>query len=153
MFVTANSDRHPSVDGLDPVPSGPIAEGRDIAIGVIEASLATLQVGSAFVASVPFIAPVAGIILQALKMRGVRPDSLHIPRVNKHAKQELKQYREEWDAVMEKLTDIASIVIDVGQSCQAHGLVEQDLPDGVRNILRSLLGCVHMHISKFRYMT
>ena len=39
---------------------------------------------------------------------------------------------------MEKLADIASIVIDVGESCQTHGLVEQDLPDGVRNILKSL---------------
>ena len=39
---------------------------------------------------------------------------------------------------MEKLTDIASIVIDVGDSCQAHGLVEDDLPDGVRKILKSL---------------
>ena len=39
---------------------------------------------------------------------------------------------------MEKLTDIASIVIDVGESCQAHGLAEEDLPDGVRKILKSL---------------
>ena len=54
---------------------------------------------------------------------------------------------------MEKLADIASIVIDVGQSCQTHGLVEQDLPDGVRNILKSLHRCVHRHISRFRYMT
>ena len=39
---------------------------------------------------------------------------------------------------MEKLTDIASIVIDVGESCRTHGLVEEDLPDGVRKILKSL---------------
>ena len=39
---------------------------------------------------------------------------------------------------MEKLADIANIVIDVGESCQAHGLVEEDLPDGVRKILKSL---------------
>ncbi len=39
---------------------------------------------------------------------------------------------------MEKLADIASIVIDVGKSCQEHGLVEGDLPEGVRNVLNSL---------------
>jgi hypothetical protein len=47
---------------------------------------------------------------------------------------------------MEKLADIASIVIDVGESCQAHSLVEEDLPDGVRKILKSLHRYVrHMH--------
>jgi hypothetical protein len=39
---------------------------------------------------------------------------------------------------MEKLADIANIVIDVGESCQEHGLTEDDLPDGVRKILKSL---------------
>ena len=39
---------------------------------------------------------------------------------------------------MEKLIDITSIVIDVGESCQTHGLVEDDLPDGVHKILKSL---------------
>jgi hypothetical protein len=41
-------------------------------MGVLETSLATLQAGSALVSNVPFISPVAGLILQALKMRGVR---------------------------------------------------------------------------------
>lgn len=77
-FVTANSGRYPSVDGLDPVPSGSIGEGRDVAMDIIEASLATLQVGSAFVSNVPFIAPIAGIILQTLKMRCVRFGSLSL---------------------------------------------------------------------------
>ena len=40
-------------------------------MGVVETSLAALQTGSALVANVPFIAPVAGLILQALQMRGV----------------------------------------------------------------------------------
>jgi hypothetical protein len=39
---------------------------------------------------------------------------------------------------MEKLASIASIVIDVGEACQTHGLVEEDLPDGLRGILKSL---------------
>jgi hypothetical protein len=41
-------------------------------MGVLETSLATLQAGSALVSNVPFISPVAGLILQALQMRGVR---------------------------------------------------------------------------------
>ena len=44
----------------------------DVAMSVVETSLAALQTGSALVATVPFIAPVAGLILQALQMRGVR---------------------------------------------------------------------------------
>jgi hypothetical protein len=47
---------------------------------------------------------------------------------------------------MEKLVDIAGIIIDVGESCQAHGLVEEDLPDGVRKILKSL----HMYVGHMR---
>ena len=39
---------------------------------------------------------------------------------------------------MEKLTSIASIVIDVGEACRTRGLVEEDLPDGLRTILKSL---------------
>jgi hypothetical protein len=39
---------------------------------------------------------------------------------------------------MEKLASIASIVIDVGEACQTHGLVEEDLPDGLRALLKSL---------------
>ena len=41
-------------------------------MGVVETSLAALQSGSALVTNVPFISPVASLILQALKMRGVR---------------------------------------------------------------------------------
>ena len=40
---------------------------------------------------------------------------------------------------MEKLTSIASIVIDVGEACRTRGLVEKDLPDSLRVILESLL--------------
>ena len=54
---------------------------------------------------------------------------------------------------MEKLADIASIVIDVGESCQAHGLVEDDLPDGVRKILKSLHRYVGVCSSGLRCLT
>lgn len=50
----------------------------------------------------------------------------------------MKQYKEEWGTVMEKLADIANVIIDVGELCQAHGIVEDNLPDGVRKILKSL---------------
>lgn len=51
-------------------------------MGVIETSLAALQAGSALVSNVPFISPVAGLILQALQMRGVRSDcSSYMSRV------------------------------------------------------------------------
>ena len=43
---------------------------------------------------------------------------------------------------MEKLTSIASIVINVGEACQTRGLFEKDLPDSLRAILKSLLTCV-----------
>ena len=70
--VADNSDCRRSADPSDPISSGSIGGGRDVAMGVIESSLAALQVGSALVTNVPFISPVASIILQALQMRGVR---------------------------------------------------------------------------------
>ncbi len=62
--------------GFDPVSSGPISGGADVAMSVIETSLAALKEGSALIAQVPFVGPVAGLILQALQMRGVRFPSL-----------------------------------------------------------------------------
>ena len=68
----AYPDWHGSAAGVDPVSSGTISGRSDVAMSVVETSLAALQTGSALVTSVPFIAPVAGLILQALQMRGVR---------------------------------------------------------------------------------
>ena len=83
-FVVLNSDCHPSADCLDPVPSESIGGANDVTMGVIETSLAALQTGSALVANVPFISPVAGLILQALKMRSARLGLLssYVSRVN-----------------------------------------------------------------------
>ena len=61
-----------SADDGDPIPSGTIGGDGDLVMGVIETSLAALQTGSALATHVPFISPIAGLILQALKMRGVR---------------------------------------------------------------------------------
>ena len=41
----------------------------DTAMGAIEVSLAALKDASALAAKIPFIAPVAGVLLQALTMR------------------------------------------------------------------------------------
>ena len=53
-------------------------------MGVLETSLAALQAGSALVYQCSIHSPVAGLILQALKMRGVRFRllSLYVSRVN-----------------------------------------------------------------------
>jgi hypothetical protein len=40
-------------------------------MSAIKTSLSALQVGSAFATKIPFIAPVAGLLLQALTMRDV----------------------------------------------------------------------------------
>ncbi|KAF8263808.1 hypothetical protein EI94DRAFT_1665241 [Lactarius quietus] len=121
VFHVSEKGVQSSSDTGDPVSSGTIGGGSDLAMGVIETSLAALQTGSALITNVPFISPVAGLILQALKMRG-----------------EVKQYKEQWGAVMEKLAGVGSIVINVGEACQTRGLAEEDLPDSLRAILKSL---------------
>ena len=44
----------------------------DIAIGAIQTSLAVLMAGSSLASKLPFIAPIAGLLLQALTMRDAR---------------------------------------------------------------------------------
>jgi hypothetical protein len=39
---------------------------------------------------------------------------------------------------MQKLSRVASIVVDVGEACRTHNLREEDLPLGLRIILESL---------------
>jgi hypothetical protein len=54
---------------LIPASSDPIGGTADTAMSAIEASLAALEEASALAGSIPFIAPVAGLLLQALTMR------------------------------------------------------------------------------------
>ncbi|KAH9014180.1 hypothetical protein EDB83DRAFT_280285 [Lactarius deliciosus] len=93
----------------------------DITMGAIQTSLAALKEGSALATNVPFIAPVAGLLLQALTMRD-----------------EVKQYKEECEIVMQKLARIAKIIVGVGELCESHNLSEEDLPADLRAILDSL---------------
>ncbi|KAF8264656.1 hypothetical protein EI94DRAFT_441388 [Lactarius quietus] len=87
-------------------------------MGAIQTSLAVLQAGSALASKLPFIAPIAGLLLQALTMRD-----------------EMKQYKEECEIEMHKLARIAKIIVNL---CEKYDLCEEDLPANLRNILDSL---------------
>ncbi|KAI9430483.1 hypothetical protein H4582DRAFT_1446813 [Lactarius indigo] len=99
----------------------PIGGSTDIAMSTIETSLKFLKEASALASKVPYIGPIAGIILEALKMRG-----------------EVKQLKGEWGVVMQKLAKVGSIVVDVGEWYRAYDMSEDDLPSDLRNILESL---------------
>ncbi|KAH8986545.1 hypothetical protein EDB86DRAFT_2245213 [Lactarius hatsudake] len=90
----------------------------DIAIGALQTSLALLKEGSSLATNLPLIAPIAGLLLQALTMRD-----------------EVKQYKGECEIVMGKLARIAGILVDV---CEKYNLSEEELPTTLRNILSSL---------------
>ncbi|KAH9030789.1 hypothetical protein EDB85DRAFT_2146521 [Lactarius pseudohatsudake] len=92
----------------------------DITMNVIQTSLALLKEGSSLATKFPFIAPIAGLLLQALTMRDAR---------------EVKQYRVECEIVMGKLARIAGIIINV---CDKYNLSSEELPTTLRNILGSL---------------
>ncbi|KAI9443832.1 hypothetical protein H4582DRAFT_1040646 [Lactarius indigo] len=87
-------------------------------MGGIQTSLALLKEGSSLATNLPFIAPIAGLLLQALTMRD-----------------EVKQYRGECEIVLGKLARIAGIIVDV---CEKYDLSEEELPTTLLNILSSL---------------
>ncbi|KAI9440582.1 hypothetical protein H4582DRAFT_1477861 [Lactarius indigo] len=90
----------------------------DVAMNAIQTSLALLKEGSSLATKFPFIAPIAGLLLQALTMRD-----------------EVKQYKQECEIVMYKLARIARIIINV---CEKYNLSEEELPATLRDILGSL---------------
>ncbi|KAH9036945.1 hypothetical protein EDB85DRAFT_672031 [Lactarius pseudohatsudake] len=90
----------------------------DITMNAIQTSLALLKEGSSLATELPFIAPIAGLLLQVLTMRDA-----------------LKQYKGECEIVMGKLARIAGIIVDV---CEKYNLSEEELPTTLRNILSSL---------------
>ncbi|KAH9014182.1 hypothetical protein EDB83DRAFT_280703 [Lactarius deliciosus] len=113
------SDDHPLAH--DTVVVSEIGTHGDMTMSTIQTSLAALKEGSALATKLPFIAPIAGLLLQALTMRD-----------------EVRQYKEECEIVMHKLARIARIIVDVGELCEHHNLNEEDLPAGLRTILGSL---------------
>ncbi|KAF8271623.1 hypothetical protein EI94DRAFT_1796948 [Lactarius quietus] len=92
----------------------------DIAMNAIQTSLAVLQTGSSLAAKLPFIVPIAGLLLQVLTMRDAR---------------EVKQCKEECEIVMHKLARIGKIIVNL---CDRYNLSEEDLPASLRDILDSL---------------
>lgn len=55
------------------------------------------------------------------------------------------QFKGEWNSVMWKLSSVASIVVDLGETCRMHNLREEVLPVGLRGILGSLCAYVLRH--------
>ncbi|KAI9443835.1 hypothetical protein H4582DRAFT_1040832 [Lactarius indigo] len=90
----------------------------DIAMGAIQTSLALIKEGSSLATKFPFIAPIAGLLLQALTIRD-----------------EVKQYKGECEIVLGKLARIAGIIVDV---CEKYDMSEEELPTTLLNILSSL---------------
>ncbi|KAI9434851.1 hypothetical protein H4582DRAFT_745994 [Lactarius indigo] len=90
----------------------------DIAMGAIQTSLALIKEGSSLATKFPFIAPIAGLLLQALTIRD-----------------EVKQYKGECEIVIGRLARIAGIIVDV---CEKYSMSEEELPTTLRNILSSL---------------
>ncbi|KAI0286485.1 hypothetical protein BC826DRAFT_80498 [Russula brevipes] len=93
----------------------------DTAMSGIEVSLSALKEASALTAKIPYISFVAGLLLQALTMRD-----------------EVKQHKEEWELVMEKVEKVAGLVTYIGASCEKYKLEEKDLPLGLRTIFECL---------------
>ncbi|KAH9164620.1 hypothetical protein EDB89DRAFT_402599 [Lactarius sanguifluus] len=116
----ATSDDQPPAHGTTVVSDTAwhVDTGDDIAMSAIQTSLAVLKEGSSLATELPFIAPIAGLLLQALTMRD-----------------EVKQYKGECDIVMGKLARIARIIVNV---CEKYNLSEEELPTTLRDILSSL---------------
>ncbi|KAN0124668.1 hypothetical protein V8E53_015704 [Lactarius tabidus] len=116
----ATSDNQPQTPDATVLshPASYIDPHDDIAMSAIQTSLAVLVTGSSLASKLPFIAPIADLLLQALTIRD-----------------EVKQYKEECKIVMHKLARIAKIIVDL---CEKYDLREEDLPTSLRSILDSL---------------
>jgi hypothetical protein len=55
--------------------------------------------------------------------------------------QEVRQYKEEWGVVMQKLENVASLLVKVGSMYPKHDLIEE-LPSDISTALGSLERCV-----------
>ncbi|KAH9172449.1 hypothetical protein EDB89DRAFT_2229397 [Lactarius sanguifluus] len=54
------------------IPARRIGTHKDVTLSAIQKSLAALKEGSAFAAKLPYLTPIAGLLLQALTMRDAR---------------------------------------------------------------------------------
>ncbi|KAH8991394.1 hypothetical protein EDB86DRAFT_1599840 [Lactarius hatsudake] len=87
-------------------------------MSVIQTSLAVLKDGTTLAANLPYIAPIASLLLQTFTMWD-----------------EVKQYKAECEVVIRKLARVASIIVDL---CGKYNLNEEDLPASLLSILGSL---------------
>ncbi|KAH9971659.1 hypothetical protein BGW80DRAFT_429393 [Lactifluus volemus] len=122
------SNNHPiSANRTNPAPSEPIAGGTDLVISAIEPTLSALKELSSLAKKIPYISPAASLILQALKMWD-----------------EVKQCKGEWKLVMEKLVKVGSVIVNVGNMCQNHGLKLEELPSDLLAIFESFQRCLFL---------
>ncbi|KAH8989274.1 hypothetical protein EDB92DRAFT_2003758 [Lactarius akahatsu] len=112
--MLATSDDRPPAHGTTIVsdPACRIDPHDDFTMSAIQTSLALLKDGSTLAIKFPFIAPIAGLLLQALTMRDAQ-----------------------CEVVMGKLARIAGIIVNV---CEKYNLSEEELPTTLRDILSSL---------------
>jgi hypothetical protein len=66
---------YPAPDPPNPASSEPIGGSTDIVLSAIDPTLSALKELSSLAGKIPYISPVAGIILQALKMKDVNAPS------------------------------------------------------------------------------
>jgi len=64
----------------------------------------------------------------------------------------VKQNKEEWGIVMDKLERIAGLVDKVGTLCEEHDLEEKDIPRGLRAIFESLVTYVMHYRYRYRWL-
>ncbi|KAH9007853.1 hypothetical protein EDB83DRAFT_2532456 [Lactarius deliciosus] len=93
-----------------PVASDAVGGPTDTIISVVKTSLGILKEASSLVSKVPCLSSIAGMLLYAIQVHG-----------------EVRQFKEDWAIVMQRLLEVANIVISVGKSCETHGLGEEDL--------------------------
>jgi hypothetical protein len=58
---------------------------------------------------------------------------------------EVKQCKEEWKLVMEKLAKVGSVIVNVGNLCRNHGLKIDELPHDLLAIFGSFQRCTFSH--------
>jgi hypothetical protein len=62
----------------------------------------------------------------------------------------VKQFKEEWEVVSEKLKNVGSVVVDVGKMCQKYGLKKEELPSDLLTVLGSLQRCLFLFFKSRR---
>ena len=107
---------------------------------VIKDSLASLKEATSLSRRISYIPAVAGLLLQVLTMQDVSVRLFSHDRsfILPVRLQEVKNYKEKWGVVKDKLKKVASLVSNVGKACEDNNLEENDLPLDLRTIFQTL---------------